>query len=164
MAEERYSLKAAADLYGVKPNAIRARFKKGQIRGERDNQGRIFVWIDPAQAANDKQPREPSLKPSTRPEKSGELKALKDHIETLTNERDRLRAEIDRLRENTMDRTHVETLLQVRDDKIAELERELAERDHQNREIDAALRKTEQELQRERRRGVRGLWRRLFGR
>jgi len=45
--EVRMSLADASALLKVAPNTIRSRFKSGKIKGERDNSGKIWVWIDP---------------------------------------------------------------------------------------------------------------------
>ena len=44
--EVRMSLTDASALMDVAPNTIRSRFKSGKIRGERDNAGKIWVWVD----------------------------------------------------------------------------------------------------------------------
>ena len=47
--EQRFSLEAAGKLFGVSANAMRARAKKHpeKYRTERDNGGKIWLWIDP---------------------------------------------------------------------------------------------------------------------
>lgn len=49
MAETRLDLAAAAKLYGITQSAMRARAKKNPTahRLERDNAGKIWVWVDP---------------------------------------------------------------------------------------------------------------------
>ena len=48
MADIRMSLADAAMVLGIAPNSVRSRFKAGKLRGERDNQGKIWVWLDDA--------------------------------------------------------------------------------------------------------------------
>ncbi|MBP0618306.1 hypothetical protein [Jiella mangrovi] len=95
------SLSEAADLLGLKPNSVRSRYKAGHIRGERDNQGKIWVWIDPED--------EPSKSPSSKVSRSDKLKAaskpfieafeaMTAHIETLKGELAAARSELDELR------------------------------------------------------------------
>jgi hypothetical protein len=45
----KYSLEAAGKLFGVSANAMRARAKKNPqtYRVERDNAGKIWLWLDP---------------------------------------------------------------------------------------------------------------------
>ena len=46
---QKFSLEAAGKLLGVSANAVRARAKKNPdlYQVERDNSGKIWVWIDP---------------------------------------------------------------------------------------------------------------------
>lgn len=48
MSEIRMSLADAAIALGIAPNSVRSRFKAGKIRGERDNLGKLWVWLDQA--------------------------------------------------------------------------------------------------------------------
>lgn len=59
MAEVRMSLAEAAKALGLAPNGVRTRFKAGKLRGERDNSGRIWVWVDPSQKVRQKPSAEP---------------------------------------------------------------------------------------------------------
>jgi len=47
--EQKFSLEAAGKLFGVSANAMRARAKKNpeKYRVERDNSGKIWLWLDP---------------------------------------------------------------------------------------------------------------------
>lgn len=75
----RMSLADAAAALGVPVNTLRSRFKAGKIRGERDNQGKLWVWIDPAwQGSTSK-----ASKPSKQVRNDGEIEALRSHVETL---------------------------------------------------------------------------------
>src|SRR3954465_7651578 len=47
MTEQRVSLREAGELLEISPDTVRYRFRQGEIRGERDNQGKIWVFIDP---------------------------------------------------------------------------------------------------------------------
>lgn len=83
--EVRMSLADAAALLNTAPNTIRSRFKAGKIRGERDNSGKIWVWIDP----------EAGSKPRTsKPSKS----SSDTHLEALTERLNRSLDELDQLR------------------------------------------------------------------
>jgi len=75
--EQRFSLEAAGKLMGVSANAMRARAKKNpdQYRFERDNSGKIWLWIDPEKF--------PTLKPSKLEIKGSENSELKASIEGL---------------------------------------------------------------------------------
>lgn len=73
------SLADAAAALGIPVNTLRSRFKAGKVRGERDNAGRLWVWIEPeAQGSTSK-----ASKPSKQVRNDGEIEALKDHVETL---------------------------------------------------------------------------------
>lgn len=75
-------LAEAAATLGVPVNTLRSRFKAGKIRGERDNSGRLFVWINPASEGSKK-----TFSNNAKPVRNdGEIEALKGHIETLTGQ------------------------------------------------------------------------------
>ena len=84
--EVRMSLTDASALMDVAPNTIRSRFKSGKIRGERDNAGKIWVWIDPDLAGSKKRTSKPS---------KGSNDAA---IEALTAQLDRAHTELETLR------------------------------------------------------------------
>jgi len=46
MTKVRMSLAEAGAVLGIAPNSVRSRYKAGKLSGERDNSGRIWVWID----------------------------------------------------------------------------------------------------------------------
>ena len=50
MPEVRMSLAEAGAILRIAPNSVRSRWKAGKLRGDRDNEGRIWVWLDPAAA------------------------------------------------------------------------------------------------------------------
>ena len=79
MTDLRMSLREASEATGIPANTLRSRYKAGKLRGERDNVGRVFVWIDPtAQGSKSKVSNS-----SNRVRNDGELEALKGHIVTL---------------------------------------------------------------------------------
>ena len=84
--EVRMSLTDASALMDVAPNTIRSRFKSGKIRGERDNAGKIWVWIDPDLVGSKKRTSKPS---------KGSNDAA---IEALTAQLDRAHIELETLR------------------------------------------------------------------
>lgn len=86
----RVSLAEAGRLLGVPTNTVRSRWKAGKLRGERDNSGRVFVWVIPSSEQR-------VLKPSSQPSMEGEVSALRDHIDTLRSELERVRSERDAL-------------------------------------------------------------------
>lgn len=85
--EVRMSLSDASALMGVAPNTIRSRFKSGKIRGERDNSGKIWVWVDPE--------AEGSKSRTSKPSKKGSNDAV---IETLTAQIKQAQSELSELR------------------------------------------------------------------
>jgi len=62
--EVRMSLADASAILKVAPNTIRSRFKAGKLKGERDNTGKIWVWIDPDIKASKVRISKPSMKVS----------------------------------------------------------------------------------------------------
>lgn len=97
MPDVRMSLSDAATILGIAPNSVRSRFKAGKIRGERDNAGKIWVWLDP-----DSEGSKPSTsKPSKEGSKSFEIEALQAHIHTLSEQLALANAELAVLRPGT---------------------------------------------------------------
>lgn len=88
--EVRMSLKDASALLKVAPNTIRSRFKSGKIKGERDNAGKIWVWIDPDIKASNKHISNPS-KPVSKGSIEPALEALKTQLHRAHDELDTLR-------------------------------------------------------------------------
>ena len=87
--EVRMSLAEAAALTKTAPNTIRSRFKAGKIRGERDNAGKIWVWIDPDISS--------SKNPTSKPSKKGSNDAA---IEALTTQLNQAQSELSELRQH----------------------------------------------------------------
>lgn len=125
------SLKEAADLLGIKPNGVRARFKTSKIRGERDNEGKIYVYLDPDAAEQERVQRGASMKPSLQPSNTSLVNALEAHIETLREEVETLRAQLHTLWE--------------RADSAARLEGEKAGLERENASLREQLRDREQD-------------------
>jgi excisionase family DNA binding protein len=48
-AQDRVTIQEAARRLGVKEDAIRKRIQRGSLRHEKTEEGRVFVWVDPAQ-------------------------------------------------------------------------------------------------------------------
>lgn len=99
--EARMSLADAAALTGVAPNTIRSRFKSGKIRGERDNAGKIWVWIDPNQLVSKRR----ISKPSTEGSKDTAIEALSAQLEQAQIELKDLRTKATRVDQLEAERT-----------------------------------------------------------
>lgn len=99
MEATRMSLADAGKALGIATNSVRSRWKAGHLRGERDNAGKVWVWIDEASKAS-------RSKPSSKGSTEGEASALRDVIGTLREELVQIRAERDELAEraSTADR------------------------------------------------------------
>lgn len=80
--EVRMSLADAASLTGVATNTIRSRFKAGKIRGERDNAGKIWVWIDPDLKGS----KSKSSKPSIEGSNDASIEVLREQLERSQKE------------------------------------------------------------------------------
>lgn len=147
------SLADAAAALGIAPNSVRSRFKSGKLRGERDNQGKIWVWLDDANPPIEPSKSKPS-KPSIEGFEQGQLKALEDHLRTMTEQLGLAQSELAsvRLRASAADRLEAE---------VAGLE---ALRDEVRADRDRWRGIAEQALADRRPEPRRGLWSRLSGR
>ena len=159
MAEERMTLKAAAAMMGLHPNSVRSRFKKGKLRGETDNMGKIWVWVDPSKIANDVGSSKPTMKVTKKVQNDSEVKALEAHLKATTEQLARAEAEIADLKPQAMEavklRAEVEGLRDQQGRGDAEIERLRAamdKLDDERRELVSAVLKRKQ-----------GLWARIFG-
>ncbi|MGI4811084.1 MAG: hypothetical protein ACRYF2_23610 [Janthinobacterium lividum] len=155
MADIRMSLADAAMALGIAPNSVRSRFKAGKLRGERDNLGKIWVWLDDADSSIVGSKFKPS-KPSIEGFEQGRFEALEAHLRTLTEQLAFTQSELVTLRPraSAADRLEAEVAgLEVLRDEVR------ADRDHWRGVAEQALadRQQEPELRR-------GLWARLFGR
>lgn len=103
--EQKFSLEAAGKLFGITANAMRARAKKTpeKYRMERDNGGKIWLWIDP-QMLSSVNAREKPAKGSKRDELKASIEALKEHTEVVATLRERLAAEAARANAAEADR------------------------------------------------------------
>ena len=159
MAEVRMSLKEAGELLGLKPNSVRSRYKKGTLRGEADNMGKLWVWIDPAKVANDKGSKKLSSKVTIEGFERNEIKALKAHLEATSEQLAKAQAEIEDLKPKAMEAVKLEAENQAlkgqqgRDAaEIKRLVENLDKLDDERRELIEALLKRRPSL-----------WARIFG-
>lgn len=84
----RMSLAEAGQCLGIPTNTVRSRWKAGKIRGEKDNLGKVFVWVDTSA-------KEMQKLSYSQLSFEGEVVALQDHITTLRMELAQVRAERD---------------------------------------------------------------------
>jgi hypothetical protein len=149
MSEVRMSLKEAGELLGLKPNSVRSRYKKGKFRGEADNMGKLWVWIDPTNLANKNGSKEPSSKVTKEGFEGSEIKALQDHLKAVTEQLDKANAEIADLKPQAMEavrlQAEVKGLLDQQGRGEAEISRLVASLDKVDAErrelIDAVLKR-----------------------
>lgn len=136
------SLEDAAEALGIRPNSVRSRWKAHKIKGERDNTGKIWVWID-TEAANDRPSKNDSSKPSiegsSNPSKDFEIKALQAHLETALKQLAQAQGEIADLRPRAEAATRLEAenkglqaQIDIRIEQLAELRRLMAEAQEKN--------------------------------
>ncbi|RYF14697.1 MAG: hypothetical protein EOO77_14045 [Oxalobacteraceae bacterium] len=134
------SLADAATALGIAPNSVRSRFKAGKIRGERDNLGKLWVWLDHAVEGSN----------------TAQVNALEAHLRTLTDQLNLAQAEVSALRIRASVADHLEGqivgLETLRDEVRADRDhwREIAERALADLHVEPKVR--------------RSLWARLFGR
>jgi hypothetical protein len=99
--DQRMDLEAAGKLLGLHPNSVRARAKKGKLRHETDNAGKIWVWVDADKAANDRPTMNPSkspVEPSMKVSNQELVAAFEGQIEALKSEATSLRETVTDLR------------------------------------------------------------------
>ena len=99
--DQRMDLEAAGKLLGLHPNSVRARAKKGKLRHETDNTGKIWVWVDTDKAANDRPTTKPSkapVEPSMKVSNQELVAAFEGQIEALKSEATSLRETVTDLR------------------------------------------------------------------
>lgn len=154
------SLADASALLGIASNSVRSRFKAGKIRGERDNQGKVWVWLDPDREGSKSNPSNPSKSPVSNPSKSApsnpSIEPFEAHLRTLTEQLSLAQAELAslRLRASAADRLEAEVAgLKALRDEVR------ADRDHWREIAEQALADRRQEPETRR-----SLWARLFGR
>lgn len=154
------SLADASALLGIASNSVRSRFKAGRIRGERDNQGKVWVWLDPDQEGSKPNPSRPSKSAVSNPSKPAtsnpSIEPFEAHLRTLTEQLALAQAELAslRLRASAADRLEAEVVgLEALRDEVR------ADRDHWRAIAEQALADRRQEPE-----PRRGLWSRLFSR
>src|SRR3954471_8906989 len=84
----------AAKLLGVSDEAVRQKVKRRTLRARKGNDGRLQVMVEtpPAQG----QPK--TDQPKETQDNAGEINALREHVQTLREDKERLLAEVQRLR------------------------------------------------------------------
>jgi hypothetical protein len=155
MVEIRMSLADAAIALGIAPNSVRSRFKAGKLRGERDNQGKIWVWLDDAAPSAEGSKSKPS-KPSIEGFEQRHIEALEAHLRTVTEQLGIAQTELVSLRPRVSAAHHLEAEvagLEALRDEIR------ADRDHWRDVAEQALAYCRHESE-----PRRGLWSRLLGR
>ena len=76
MSQQRLSVREAAELLGISPDGVRMRIKRGSMESERDDEGRVWVWLEPANSAS----QDPN---SVYQQSSGEVETLRDEVAYL---------------------------------------------------------------------------------
>ena len=105
--EQRFSLDAAGKLFGISANAMRARANKSpeKYRVERDNGGKIWLWIDP-ESLPAPRTRKTSVEGSKFDELKASIDAVKEHTEVVMELRENLAAATARADAAEADRDH----------------------------------------------------------
>jgi hypothetical protein len=76
---QRTTLAEAAELLGISKGAVRQRVRRGSLRSEKGEDGRVYVYVDP------------SVDDVHRHERDELVEALRDQVEDLRRERDEWR-------------------------------------------------------------------------
>ncbi len=74
----RLSVPQAAERLGITQDAVRKRIKRGYIEWEKDEDGRLYVWVDPTETV-----KETSSETSSETSKDVDDAVLLDYVETL---------------------------------------------------------------------------------
>lgn len=141
MPAQTMTLKEAAKVLGVSADTVRHRFRKGELPGRWDNQGRILVDVDPEsttgrKAGSGRKSRDfqPDNARSFQHGNSPEIEAIRDHLETLRQQLEATRAERDRLWAAADEATRLAATAAGLQEAIADRERTIADlredRDH----------------------------------
>jgi len=73
---QRATLAEAAELLGISKGAVRQRVRRGTLRSEKEEDGRVYVYVDP------------SVDDVHRHERDELVEALRDQVEDLRRQRD----------------------------------------------------------------------------
>lgn len=76
MSQQRLSVREAAELLGISPDGVRMRIKRGSMESERDDEGRVWVWLETANSAS----QDPN---SVYQQNSAEAETLRDEVAYL---------------------------------------------------------------------------------
>jgi len=83
----------AARLLGVSDEAVRQKVKRRTLRARKGNDGRLQVMVE-----TQGQPK--AGQPKATQDNTGEINALREHVQTLREDKERLLAEVQRLRDD----------------------------------------------------------------
>ena len=135
---ERLSLKDAAEVLKISESGARARFKKGQIEGERDNSGKIWVYVTPAM--------KDAVQVAQKQESEGSEGAFRELIEMLQGQVIGLETERDRLREEAGETgqlreklARIEAETEAARGQVADLRAQLATSESERRQLFSAV-------------------------
>jgi hypothetical protein len=106
---QRATLAEAADLLGISKGAVRQRVRRGTLRSEKGEDGRVYVYVDPS--ADD-------VSPHTTHGEGALVEELRDRIRYLerqVEEERNARYRADELLARLMDRTQLEAPSEVRE-------------------------------------------------
>lgn len=138
MSVERLSLKDAAEVLEISESGVRARFKKGQIDGERDNSGKIWVFVTPAM--------KDAVQVAQKQGNEGSEGAFRDLIETLQRQVIGLETERDSLREEAGETgqlreklARIETETEAAKAQVADLRAQLATSESERKQLFSAV-------------------------
>ena len=70
VTQDRVTIQEAARRLGVKEDAIRKRIQCGSIRHEKDEDGRVYVWVERPRTLDVHPKTPPRIRPSTQPRTS----------------------------------------------------------------------------------------------
>lgn len=154
MTKVRMSLAEAGERLGIAPNSVRSRWKAGKIEGARDNAGKIWVHLDPAEVAELEEASKPSIEPASKAPKeslsnpsknlgstpsieafeAGCVEAQAAHIETLAGQLRRATTELDELRPKLLEGERAQARAEALETTLSTLRKEREEERRSHRE------------------------------
>ena len=153
-------MRDAAEVLKISESGVRARFKKGQIEGERDNSGKIWVFVTPAMKG--------AVQVAQKQENEGSGEAYRELVRTLQQQIIGLEAERDSLRDEAGETSQlrakiarIEAEAEAAHAQVADLRAQLDTAVSERRQLFSAVVERAAQAREE---ASQPFWKRIFGR
>ena len=110
---QRATLAEAAELLGISKGAVRQRVRRGTLRSDKGDDGRVYVYVDPS--VDDVHTRAPQAEGALVEELRDRIRYLERQVEEERNARYRA----DELLARLMDRTQLEAPSEARESDVS---------------------------------------------